>query len=564
MASGDCDNGGAVANVAGTDFFVSYATADEAWAEWIAWNLEEAGYSTRIQVWDFAVGSHFVHEMHRAAGGAARTVAVLSAEYLASAYAEAEWAAAWAGDPIGIHRRLLVLRVGECEQPGLLRQVVGTDLFDVDENTARDRVLAAARGQRHKPKSPPSFPGRAATATASAKTPTPARRSPLARPKFPGGRVRRGPWPVPRVLIALVLLVALTGGGIVGTGALKNWLGGSGPSPYADTGCKDVQVLGGLAGSPYSLYAQTLADLINDRALNGGNHWSATADLSTSGTSASLRTLAADPKCTLSLAQLNVPVDAERGLGDFRPENGGPIAGLRYVGQVYYDIVHLIVPPDSPIRRLVDLCGKQVLAGRDSSGTNQISTVLIRYVQDTWNCKVDSSPDEGLKTALPRLDPSSTAPVDAVFWAAGAPTKLISDYLAKGHMIRLVPLNDGRVAVAEEWSTVYPDVSQPFVALPLGPEYPGVHEVSTFGTPNGVVAMKSTDRPLVAFVARMLQERRKDFEHDLWPAHPPGWFPTPWSFADSGLCQAVPLHDAAYKAYVQAPDGQAPSGCRVG
>ena len=31
------------------DFFISYTTADKAWAEWIAWHLEEAGYSTVVQ-----------------------------------------------------------------------------------------------------------------------------------------------------------------------------------------------------------------------------------------------------------------------------------------------------------------------------------------------------------------------------------------------------------------------------------------------------------------------------------------------------------------------------------
>jgi hypothetical protein len=29
---------------AGWDFFVSYSQADQLWAEWIAWSLEEDGY----------------------------------------------------------------------------------------------------------------------------------------------------------------------------------------------------------------------------------------------------------------------------------------------------------------------------------------------------------------------------------------------------------------------------------------------------------------------------------------------------------------------------------------
>src|SRR5437764_10082994 len=83
------------------DFFVSYTGADAAWAEWIAFELEKAGYRTVIQLWDFAPGSNFVIEMRKAAAGAARTIAVLSPRYLKSEFAQTEWAAAFAGDPGG-------------------------------------------------------------------------------------------------------------------------------------------------------------------------------------------------------------------------------------------------------------------------------------------------------------------------------------------------------------------------------------------------------------------------------------------------------------------------------
>jgi TIR domain len=35
------------------DFFVSFTQADRAWATWIAWALEGAGYSVFFQDWDF-------------------------------------------------------------------------------------------------------------------------------------------------------------------------------------------------------------------------------------------------------------------------------------------------------------------------------------------------------------------------------------------------------------------------------------------------------------------------------------------------------------------------------
>ena len=60
------------------DFFVSYTSADRAWAEWIAYVLEEEGFSIIIQAWDFRPGSDFVLEMHKAATGAAHHYGVLA------------------------------------------------------------------------------------------------------------------------------------------------------------------------------------------------------------------------------------------------------------------------------------------------------------------------------------------------------------------------------------------------------------------------------------------------------------------------------------------------------
>jgi hypothetical protein len=49
------------------DFFISYNKADRSWAEWIAWQLEEAKYSVVVQAWDFRPGSNFVLEMQKTA-----------------------------------------------------------------------------------------------------------------------------------------------------------------------------------------------------------------------------------------------------------------------------------------------------------------------------------------------------------------------------------------------------------------------------------------------------------------------------------------------------------------
>ncbi len=89
------------------DFFISYSSTDQQWAEWIAWCLEEEGYTSVLQAWDFRPGSNFILEMHKAAADAKRTIAVLSPNYLNSPYTQSEWATAFVQDPTGAKKALL-------------------------------------------------------------------------------------------------------------------------------------------------------------------------------------------------------------------------------------------------------------------------------------------------------------------------------------------------------------------------------------------------------------------------------------------------------------------------
>src|SRR5580700_899779 len=102
------------------DFFVSYTQADRAWAEWIAWQLEEDGYQVLIQAWDMVSGSNWIRSIQDGMQSAARTIAVLSDSYLRSSYGSAEWQRALAADPTATERTLLVVRVTDSERQGLL------------------------------------------------------------------------------------------------------------------------------------------------------------------------------------------------------------------------------------------------------------------------------------------------------------------------------------------------------------------------------------------------------------------------------------------------------------
>lgn len=142
-----------------TDFFVNYNRADRTWAEWIAWQLEAAGYHTILQAWDFRPGSNFVLDMHQAASNARRTLAVLSPDYLTSLFTQSEWATAFVQDPTGHQGTLLPVRVRPCELTGLLSAIVYLDLVDLDEAEATSTLLAGVESTRAKPTNAPSFPG---------------------------------------------------------------------------------------------------------------------------------------------------------------------------------------------------------------------------------------------------------------------------------------------------------------------------------------------------------------------------------------------------------------------
>jgi hypothetical protein len=163
------------------DFFISYTSADRAWAEWIAWQLEDCGYSVIIQAWDFRPGSDFIAEMNRATREAQRTIAALSEKYFQSLYAQAEWSAAFQKG------KLLPVRIQDFEVEGLLSVRIYIDLVGKDEDAAAKALRDGVKEGRVKPKVPPKFP-----------ITSPVQRTITLQPPFPGplqsdGRLDQSP-----------------------------------------------------------------------------------------------------------------------------------------------------------------------------------------------------------------------------------------------------------------------------------------------------------------------------------------------------------------------------------
>jgi TIR domain/WD domain, G-beta repeat len=162
------------------DVFVSYAGPDQQWAEWAAWQLEEAGYSVELDVWDWAAGENVLLRMSDALDRARVVLALWSPEYFQqSRLTTAEWTAVMARPG---QRRLVPVRLTAVDPPPILRSLLWRDLFGMDKPRAKEELLAAVGGPR-RPLAEPGFPGAAGGRVGD-------RQRPQVEPEFPGGATR--------------------------------------------------------------------------------------------------------------------------------------------------------------------------------------------------------------------------------------------------------------------------------------------------------------------------------------------------------------------------------------
>jgi DHA2 family methylenomycin A resistance protein-like MFS transporter len=79
--------------------------------------------------------------MQRGVTESCRTIALVSPAYLRSVYGAQEWQAAWDADPQGFARKLVPIRIADCDRPGLLGGIVSIDLFGLEDEAASRRLL---------------------------------------------------------------------------------------------------------------------------------------------------------------------------------------------------------------------------------------------------------------------------------------------------------------------------------------------------------------------------------------------------------------------------------------
>jgi hypothetical protein len=119
-----------------SDFFISYTSRDEAWATWVAWRLELAGYRVVIQAWDFR-GGNFVTQMEAAVRKAEWLLAILSESYLGSKWGREEWAAYLKMTP----RSIIPVQIEDINTRSLLGQLQRIKLVGLAEEAAQEKLL---------------------------------------------------------------------------------------------------------------------------------------------------------------------------------------------------------------------------------------------------------------------------------------------------------------------------------------------------------------------------------------------------------------------------------------
>ena len=203
---------------------------------------------------------------------------------------------------------------------------------------------------------------------------------------------------------------------------------------------------------------------------------------------------------------------------------------LRALARVHDDAIHVVVPAESPVRRLADLAGRRVSVGARNSGVLVIAPRLLATVGLTA--------ERDLRAVMLGLGDSVAAlergEIDGFFWSGGVPTAGV-DQLAHTRPVRLLDLGEETVRLR----SLYPvyDVT----TVPAG-TYGLADPVSTASVRNVLLVTADMAPDLAEALTRAMLERREA----LASADPAGRAIDPRSAIGT---QPVALHPGAVAAY---------------
>lgn len=131
------------------DFYISHASADAQWAEWIAGTLEENGYNVFLWSWDIKAGDNWLDKTGCALENCERFICVLSPRFLNSKFATDEL-----NEASKSGKRIIPIRVEDFHVSGLLETIVYVDFVGKNEEDATKTLLNAVSENRYHRKKP--------------------------------------------------------------------------------------------------------------------------------------------------------------------------------------------------------------------------------------------------------------------------------------------------------------------------------------------------------------------------------------------------------------------------
>ncbi len=170
---------------------------------------------------------------------------------------------------------------------------------------------------------------------------------------------------------------------------------------------------------------------------------------------------------------------------------------LQALARVHDDAIHVVVPAESPIRRLADLAGRRVSVGARNSGVLVVAPRLLATVGLTAERDMQSVM-LGLADSVTALERGE---IDAFFWSGGVPTAGV-DQLARTRPVRLLDLGE-ETALLRTRYPVY-DVT----TVPAG-TYGLVDPVSAASVRNVLLVTGDMDPELAEALTRVLLEGRE-------------------------------------------------------
>lgn len=177
------------------DIFVSYTSTDRDWAFWIGQELEKLGHVAHLHDWEISAGRNILAWMDERQDKADCVLAIVSKAYLRY---DREWRYVLRTSQMDRSKLVFMVRIEDCSVPSPLDSIKYCDLFDVDEDRARERLIQFLR-PASAPRQPVRFPGERPKADRRPEStaPFPGQKEPqsveIAASAQPGQQIPNGP-----------------------------------------------------------------------------------------------------------------------------------------------------------------------------------------------------------------------------------------------------------------------------------------------------------------------------------------------------------------------------------